>query len=195
MTSPNWDIFQLFHILVRSFISFFLVKTRETTKQTCTITGPQHDFQLQSCHPRHFLNGRFFHSGYQFCWEKTRRQRRVAWTNEKILKITCYAVVLDKFWSLYAKFIGSIVITSLCLGCMLNTMKHKPIDRQRLGKHILEVMLSTIEGDPSLGNRLTNTNSWQQKMVFSVGSLPGNYKRVQSGELRECKTVWRSTTD
>jgi hypothetical protein len=50
--------------------------------------------------------------------------------------------------------------------------------------------LSTIEGHPLLGNGPINTNSWQQKTVFSVGSVPRSYKRVQSEEL---KVVQRSS--
>jgi hypothetical protein len=44
-----------------------------------------------------------------------------------------------------------------------------PIARQRLGKHIPEVTVSTIEGHPLLGNWLIKTDSWQQKTVFSWG--------------------------
>jgi hypothetical protein len=67
-----------------------------------------------------------------------------------------------------------------------------PIARQRLGKHIPEVALSTI-GHILLDNGLINTNSLQQKTVFSVRSVPRNYKRAQSGELKQYEGVRRST--
>jgi hypothetical protein len=69
-----------------------------------------------------------------------------------------------------------------------------PIARQRLGKHIPEVTLSTIEGYPLLGNGQINTHSCQEKTVFSMESVPRNYKRVQSGELKEYEGEQRSTT-
>jgi hypothetical protein len=52
------------------------------------------------------------------------------------------------------------------------------IDKQRLGKHIPEVTLSTIEGYPLLHNGpITRI----LKKVFSMGSVPRNYKKVQNG--------------
>jgi hypothetical protein len=69
-----------------------------------------------------------------------------------------------------------------------------PTARQRLDKDIPEVTLSTIEAHPLLGNGPINTHSWQQKM-FPVESLPRNYKRAQSGELKEYEEVWRSTKE
>jgi hypothetical protein len=42
---------------------------------------------------------------------------------------------------------------------IVDTETHMPIARQRLGKHIPEVTLSTIEGHPSLGNGPINTHS------------------------------------
>jgi hypothetical protein len=59
-----------------------------------------------------------------------------------------------------------------------------PIARQRLGKHILKVTLSII-GHSLLGNGTINTHSRQKKTVFSVWSMTMNYKRAQSGELKE----------
>jgi hypothetical protein len=38
----------------------------------------------------------------------------------------------------------------------------------------------TIEGHPLLGNGPINTQSWQQKTVFTVGSVPRSYKIAQS---------------
>jgi hypothetical protein len=54
-----------------------------------------------------------------------------------------------------------------------------PIARQRLYKHIPENTLPTI-GHLLIGNGPINTHSWQQKTVFSVGSVPMNCKRAQS---------------
>jgi hypothetical protein len=70
-----------------------------------------------------------------------------------------------------------------------------PIVRQRLGKHIPEVKLSTIEEHPLLGNRSINMHSRQKKPVFSVGSVPRNYKRAQSEEWVEYKGVQRSAEE
>jgi hypothetical protein len=64
-----------------------------------------------------------------------------------------------------------------------------PIARQRLGKHIPDVTLSTIEVHPLPGNRPINMHSWQQKTVFSVGSMPKNYKRAESEEFKEYERV------
>jgi hypothetical protein len=61
---------------------------------------------------------------------------------------------------------------------------HMPIARQRLHS-IPEVTISTIEGQPLLGNGSINTHSWQQKTVFSVGSMARNYKIAQSEELQD----------
>jgi hypothetical protein len=58
-----------------------------------------------------------------------------------------------------------------------------PNVRQRLGKHIPEVTLSTI-GHPLLDNGLINTHSWQYKAAFSVWPVPWNFKRAQSGVQR-----------
>jgi hypothetical protein len=62
---------------------------------------------------------------------------------------------------------------------------HTPDTGQRLGKHIPGVTLSTLEEFPLLSNGPINTHSWQQKTVFSVRSLPRNYKRAQSGDVKE----------
>jgi hypothetical protein len=69
------------------------------------------------------------------------------------------------------------------------------ITRQRLGKHIPEVMLSTIEGHPLLGNGPINTHSGQQNTTYSVVSVPRNYKRAQSEELKEYRGIQRSTRE
>jgi hypothetical protein len=58
-----------------------------------------------------------------------------------------------------------------------HTVTHTLIARQRLGKH--NHTLSTL-GHPLLGNGPINTHSWQHKTVFSVESVPRNYKRAQS---------------
>jgi hypothetical protein len=60
---------------------------------------------------------------------------------------------------------------------VLYIVTHMPIARQQLCKHILEVTFSTVEGNRLLGNGPINTHSWQKKAVFSVGSVPRNYKR------------------
>jgi hypothetical protein len=59
-----------------------------------------------------------------------------------------------------------------------------PVVRQWLGKHIPEVTLSIIEGNPLLGNGPINTHSRQQT-VFSMESVQRNCKRAQSEELEE----------
>jgi hypothetical protein len=46
-----------------------------------------------------------------------------------------------------------------------------------------------------LGKGPINKHSWQQKRVFSVRSVPRNYKRAQSGELKKYKIVRRSTKE
>jgi hypothetical protein len=61
---------------------------------------------------------------------------------------------------------------------------HTTIARHWLGKHIPEVKIATIEGQALLGNGPINMHSRQQN-VFSMGSVPRNYKRTQSGELKE----------
>jgi hypothetical protein len=47
-----------------------------------------------------------------------------------------------------------------------SVVTHMLIARQRLGKHIPEVTLSTIEGHPLLGNGPINTHYLQQAGVF-----------------------------
>jgi hypothetical protein len=55
--------------------------------------------------------------------------------------------------------------------------------------------LSTIRY-PLLGNGPINTHSWQQKTVFSVGSLPRSYKRAQAVVVQvRIEGVQRSTTE
>jgi hypothetical protein len=78
----------------------------------------------------------------------------------------------------------------------VTNMTHMTIARQRLGKHIPNVTLPTIEGHSLLGNEPINTHSWKQKMVFSAGSVPRNYKRSQKRvqeESKEYKGVQRRT--
>jgi hypothetical protein len=72
---------------------------------------------------------------------------------------------------------------------------HMPIARQRLAKHIPEITLSTIEGHALLGNGPINTHSRQQKMVFSVDSVPRIYKRAQSEELKEYDGLQRGRSE
>jgi hypothetical protein len=62
------------------------------------------------------------------------------------------------------------------------------IARQRFGKHIPKVRLSTIEGHPLLGNGPINRYSLQQKTVFSVGSVPRNYKRHSQKNWRNTRS-------
>jgi hypothetical protein len=66
---------------------------------------------------------------------------------------------------------------------------HMPFAGQRLGKHITEFTLSTIEWHPLLDNGEINFHSQQQKKVFSVVSVPKNYKRAQSEDLKEYEGV------
>jgi hypothetical protein len=64
---------------------------------------------------------------------------------------------------------------------------HRSIARQRLSKYIPRHTRWTI-GHSLLGNGPINTHSWQQKTVFSVGSVPRSYKRAQSDlEMIEAK--------
>jgi hypothetical protein len=56
--------------------------------------------------------------------------------------------------------------------------------------------LSTIEGYPLLGNGPINSHSWQQKTVFTVGSVRRSYKRRQSVVLQiRIEGVQRSKTE
>jgi hypothetical protein len=54
-------------------------------------------------------------------------------------------------------------------------------------------MLSKIEEHPLLGNGPINMHSRKEKTVFSVGPVPTDYKRAQSGELEEYEEVQRSS--
>jgi hypothetical protein len=55
---------------------------------------------------------------------------------------------------------------------------------------------SRIEGHPLLGNGPINTYSWEQKTVFSVGSVPWSYKRAQPVLVQiRIEEVQRSTTE
>jgi hypothetical protein len=57
-----------------------------------------------------------------------------------------------------------------------------PIDRQRLGKHIPEKKLSTIEEHPLLGNGPVDALSGQQKIIFSMESVQSSYKKCSAGQ-------------
>jgi hypothetical protein len=78
------------------------------------------------------------------------------------------------------------------LGCYY-IVTHIPDTGQRLGKHIPEVLLSTIEGCPLLSNEPMSTHSWQQKTVSSVESVRRNYKRALLGEVKEYRDIQRSS--
>jgi hypothetical protein len=105
---------------------------------------------------------------------------RSLYTNSDICKWSS----LERLWSHHS-----------CLACMLNTVMRMAIARQRLGNHIPEITISKIVGHPVLGNGPINMHSWQRKTVHSVGSLPRNYKRAQSGKVEEYKGIRRSTAD
>jgi hypothetical protein len=67
-----------------------------------------------------------------------------------------------------------------------------PLLGNRSVNTFLKHILSTIEGHALLGNGPINTHSWQQKMVFSMGSVPRSYKRARS-ELKEYEWVQGSS--
>jgi hypothetical protein len=69
---------------------------------------------------------------------------------------------------------------------IIHIVTYIPIVRQRLGKPIPEVTLSTI-GHLLLGNGSINTHYRQEKTVFSVESVRRNYKTAQSGVQRSTK--------
>jgi hypothetical protein len=60
------------------------------------------------------------------------------------------------------------------------------IARQRLGKHISEVTLSTIEGHPLLGNEQINTHSLHMTRVFRGGPCRGIIRehRTEGNEVQ-----------
>jgi hypothetical protein len=68
---------------------------------------------------------------------------------------------------------------------------YMPIARQRFGKHIPEVTLSTI-GHPLLGNGTINMHSWQQRDgVFRGVRAEGTVRRIK--EYEKYRGVQRST--
>jgi hypothetical protein len=57
------------------------------------------------------------------------------------------------------KNVESFAVVASVLDKRQHIVTYMPIARQRFGKHIPEVTLSTIEGHPLLGNEPLNTHS------------------------------------
>jgi hypothetical protein len=85
-------------------------------------------------------------------------------------------VALNLWWSL--AYICFYIVTRI------------PIARQRVGKHIPANQAHATIGHRLLRSGPVNMHSWQQKTVFSVGSLPISYKRAESEDGTEYRTIF-----